>query len=136
MNELEATSKQPPMKVFVLDSSEPSAWVDHFKECVALSTGHAMYGVETVDESLTMAFVGNGPSSLQRAHLFATAQELLEVIEAIMPLLGGWREVIATLDDMPKGEALGKAMWACLDQIDASKEDIRAAIAKARGESR
>lgn len=36
-------------------------------------------------------------------------------------LIGGWREVIAELDDMPKNEALGKAMWICLDQIDEFK---------------
>ena len=68
------------------------------------------------------------------ARLIAAAPELLAALESLAPLLGGWREVIAEIDDLAKNEALGKAMWACLDQIDAAKSAIRAAIAKARGE--
>lgn len=47
------------------------------------------------------------------------------IADAVRPLLGGWREVIAEIDDLPKHEALGKAMWACLDQIDDIKQSYR-----------
>jgi len=40
-------------------------------------------------------------------------------------LLGGWRELIAMLDDMQKDEAVGRAMWVALDQIDRAKAALR-----------
>ncbi len=73
--------------------------------------------------------------NVANARLIAGAPDLLEACEQIAPLLGGWREVIAGLDDMPKDEVLGKAMWACLDQIDEAGKLIRAAIAKAQGQA-
>lgn len=45
------------------------------------------------------------------------------------PLLGGWREVICEIEDLgPKDEAIGRAMWAALDQIDRSRTALRAAL--------
>jgi len=55
----------------------------------------------------------------------STGADLIPEITKLMP---GWREVIAEIDDLPKNEALGKAMWACLDQIDALLARLRKVV--------
>jgi hypothetical protein len=57
--------------------------------------------------------------------------KMLAALRTVDNCIGGWREVIAELDDLGKSEAVGKAMWACLNQIDRVRPGIRAAIAKA-----
>ena len=52
------------------------------------------------------------------ARLREQVRQLREGLKSTYGVIGGWREVIAELDNMPKDEVLGKAMWACLDQID------------------
>ncbi len=68
--------------------------------------------------------------------LVAAAPDIYAVARDIEELIGGWRELIAELDDMPKSEALGKAMWAALDQIDQTTKLLHVAIVKATAESR
>ncbi len=60
--------------------------------------------------------------------LTGQTSRLREVLDYVAPLLGGWREVIAEIDDLGKDEVLGKAMWAALDQIDDVKKKIRAVL--------
>lgn len=59
---------------------------------------------------------------------------LREALDDLLPLIGGWRELIAMLDDMQKDEAVGKAMWAALDQIDETRARLRALVATPQGE--
>ena len=58
----------------------------------------------------------------------ASRDALLTAAKALLPLMGGWRELIAMLDDMPKDESVGKAMWAALDHIDHTKRALRALV--------
>jgi len=74
---------------------------------------------------------GKPKTAEANALLIAVAPDLLKLCVELVQLCGGWREVIAELDDMPKSEVLGKAMWACLDQIDIWKKQTKAVIAKA-----
>ena len=68
------------------------------------------------------------------AHERSGADEIFAALKAISVHIGGWRELIAMLDDMPKNEVVGKAMWAALNQIDDLGEQARTALAKAEGE--
>ena len=45
----------------------------------------------------------------------AACRKMLREIQTLLP---GWREVVAEIDDLPKSEVLGKAMWAVLNQMD------------------
>ena len=61
-------------------------------------------------------------------------EKLIAAAKAVLENIGGWRELIAELDDMPKNEAVGKAMWAALDQVDGCKKALRAAIKDAEAQ--
>lgn len=56
-----------------------------------------------------------------KERLDAATRELRRVYNE----LPGWRELITELDDMPKDEAIGQAMWVVLDQMDYAKAVIR-----------
>ncbi len=55
-------------------------------------------------------------------------KEIRKLLEEAVQLSGGWRELIAELDEMPKSESVGKAMWAALDQIDDWKKQALAKL--------
>lgn len=68
---------------------------------------------------------------VEESNLRPQRDKLLDACQKGRLLSNGWREVIAELDDMPKSEALAKAMWACLNQIDRWRKEAKAAIAEA-----
>ncbi len=53
---------------------------------------------------------------------------LADIAAQIDGYLGGWREMIAELDDYVGPSATGKAMYAALNQIDRIKPDLRAIV--------
>jgi hypothetical protein len=64
-----------------------------------------------------------GFGALLDAYRDAIEKRVREERDAVVTpaLLGGWRELIAMLDDMQKDEAVAQAMWVALDQIDRAK---------------
>ena len=62
-----------------------------------------------------------------------TLEEGMALLADVSRFIGGWRELIADLDDLSKNEATGKAMWAALDQIDRVSPRLRMMSAKAKG---
>lgn len=66
--------------------------------------------------------------TLIAASLHAAEQRGREPLKEIAELLPGWREVVAEIDDLPKSEVLGKAMWATLNQMDDMKKRLDTAL--------
>ena len=131
-----------------LESAREAAWRAWWRTETELSApsprdifngGHsagAEWGIAARDEALLARWdawreqEGNGGIvSLPEAYAVGTLQER-ERVEALVTTLraeiGGWRELIAMWDDAQKDEAVGKAMWAALDQIDRTKAALRA----------
>ena len=84
---------------------------------------------ETPQKTAGLQDIGD---AIAEARARVLINELKRVLALVDSFIGGWREVIAELDDMSKSEALGKAMWACLNQIDLTRKEIRAALAQAK----
>jgi hypothetical protein len=79
-------------------------------------------------ETIADVHADDGETMESRGRMIAAVPRLLDALRTVLPLLGGWREVIAELDDMPKSCSLSKAMWASLDQIDEARKELGAAI--------
>lgn len=68
--------------------------------------------------------------------LHAEAEAMRDVLAAIQPVIGGWREAIALIEDYgPKDESVGKNMWAALNQIDAFRAAARPILARIEGKA-
>lgn len=84
------------------------------------------------EETVERFEMDNGPEARELAEYLNSLEHdnaaLRADLRAMLPLMAGWREVIAEIDDLPKSEALGKAMWACLNQIDDHRTAIRAVL--------
>ncbi len=80
-----------------------------------------------------------GPNDLERdafhagyrARVVPAPQLSGDLVGETLRVLGAARELVAELDDMPKDEALGKAMWSSLDQIDSLRKRLAAVPAPA-----
>jgi hypothetical protein len=66
------------------------------------------------------------------AHLIAASPRLLEALTEVESLIGGWREMVAELEDFCSEPVRLSAMIAALNQIDRCRPMIRAALATAR----
>lgn len=53
---------------------------------------------------------------------------LREMVQRGLCEIGGWRELVAMLDDLRKPAPVGSAMWAALDQMDRWRKDARKAV--------